>query len=241
MEKAYPNWQYAFAGVMWAVMSAALYLLHYKVYGGLLLRDDKQLLWMLILLPPVLAVTIGMREQNELHTPRSRGSLAARLYTLLCIVIAVCGIWVLVTEPYRVLVWAWAVMALYASLLSLPRWRGWRNGPIALGLLFGLVLATVGVFLLVIRPVTVGQAEAMLSQRGYTARRRFPVDKHVISSEGYLSTGEHISYDLSGKTDPLGFYGFLAHRDGARWCVAVSVAQGSVEIEQRQDETVPAV
>ena len=97
MEKTYPNWQYAFAGVMWAVMSAALYLLHYKAYGGLLLRDDKQLLWMLILLPPVLAVTIGMREQNEPHTPRSRGSLAARLYTLLCIVIAVCGIWVLVT------------------------------------------------------------------------------------------------------------------------------------------------
>lgn len=112
MEKTYPNWQYAFAGVMWAVISAALYLLHYKVYGGLLLRDDKQLLWMLILLPPVLAVTIGMRQQNEPHT---RAAL------------------------------------------------------------------------------------------------------------------------------PLGFYGFLAHRDGARWCVAVSVAQGSVEIEQKQDETVPAV
>ena len=231
-EEKYPLREWLFAAVMWAAFSFMLLWLHYKVYDRMLLAGDIRMFWWIVILVP--AYPLGRRlSQGSLPSgPPDRNSIAVRLYTLLfCAFPAFCA-YSLLTEPYRLAGWllaAWLVLFVPLHL------RRQDNRPAAVGLLFLIGLSVTGIYLLIVQPVSVAQAERMVQQAGYTGLYRFELGRNWRSFETVLDNGETVCCALPETVDdPLGYYGFRAYRGGDPYCVIVSAARGQIEVEQPQ-------
>ena len=232
-EKKYLLREWLFAAVMWAAFSFTLLWLHCKVYGRMLLTGDIRVFWWIIILAPACPLGRWLSQGSLPPEPPDRNSIAVRLYTLFWCLIPACCFYTLLTESYRLAVWllaAWLVLFVPLHL------RRQDNRPAAVGLLFLTGLLVTGVYLLIVHPVSVTQAEDMVGQAGYADL--YPFDANAFQDavwfEHTLDNGDIIGCAMPETRDPLGYYGYRAVRGGDLYCVIVSAARGQIEVEQPQ-------
>ena len=95
------------------------------------------------------------------------------------------------------------------------------------------MLITMGVFLLIVHPISTSNAEKLVEQAGYTDLYRFKME---FSGTFWttLPDGTGIGCTMPEEKDPLGYYGFRAYKGNEKYCVIVSAARGQIEVQEKQ-------
>ena len=210
------------------VCSGALFFLHFAVFDRMLLQNPLAIgTWCAIWI----INASGLCGTADGLAARPRSGIGMRLLQLLCCVI-ICGIpALLLKEPYDVEMWieaAWLLM-----IILLYRQKNFSQ-PQAYVVISVMALAAVGLFLVIMHPLTALEAQLLTEQAGYTDPQRFSVKNSSGTFWDTLPDGEDITYTMPAETDPFGYYGFRAEKDGEPYCVIVSAARKQIEVQEKQ-------
>ena len=219
---------YAFNTLICCGCTALIFLLHFIVYGGMLL--EKPLLIGIPCAAYIAAAAGYTGEEREPWFPPNH--IVTRLCQLIFCAVLGSVLYVLCTEPYSLD--NWIFFPLWAAIIVIELVHR-EDNPAAYSIAMVLALCVTGAFLLVVHPITVSQAENMVERAGYTDLYRFKVEFNGTFWDT-LPDGTGIGCTMPEEKEPLGWYGFRAFKDGERYCVVVSAARGQIEVQEKQGE-----
>ena len=93
-------------------------------------------------------------------------------------------------------------------------------------------------FLLVVHPISsIAMHAKLVEQAGYTDLYRF--QSMELYAALFATTlpdddTEIIGCTMPDEKDPLGYYGFRAYKGNEKYCVIVSAARGTIEVQKKQ-------
>lgn len=212
------------------VCTAIIFYLHFAVYDGMLLQDP-------FFTGSICAICIvfALRSNIDDQTYTTQWNyptafLRIRLYQLLWCTIAVSIPVILITEPYHFEYWFALTCIVVIALISKLHLK---TVPAVSVTVMVTTLITMGVFLLVIHPISTSNAEKLVEQAGYTDLYRFKME---FSGTFWTTLPDDtgIGCTMPEEKDPLGYYGFRAYKDSEKYCVIVSAARGQIEVQEKQ-------
>lgn len=219
---------YVFNTLICCGCTALIFLLHFVVYGGVLL--EKTLLIGIICAVFIAAATGRIGGSREPWFPPNH--IVTRLCQLIwCAALGTIP-YVLCIDPYSLDNWIVFLLWIAVTVIELVHRE---DNSAAYSIAMVLALCVTGAFLLVVHPITVSQAENMVERAGYTDLYRFKVEFNGTFWDT-LPDGTGIGCTMPEEKDPLGWYGFRAFKDGERYCVVVSAARGQIEVQEKQGE-----
>lgn len=224
---------YVFNTLICCGCTALIFLLHFIVYGGVLLKSPGYTgLFCAVWIAHAAGYSGTLEPKIRLHT-----AVRVRLWQLLYCILFGSVLFVTIEEPYDVLCWFCVVYGVVCVIFFL---RKGDNGaePWTATFMMLWMLLTLGAFLLIVHPITVSQARNLVEQAGYTDLYRFQsVDWDAIRFAQVINNDtEIIGCTMPEEKDPLGWYGFRAFKAGERYCVVVSAARGQIEVQEKQGE-----
>ena len=212
------------------VCTAIIFYLHFAVYDGMLLQEPF-FTGSICAVYIVFALRSNIDNQNyAIQWNYPTAFLRIRLYQLLCCVISVSIPVILITEPYHFEYWfALTCIAVIVLISKLPL----KTVPAVSVTVMVTMLITMGVFLLVVHPISTSNAEKLVEQAGYTDLYRFKME---FSGTCWTTLPDDtgIGCTMPEEKDPLGYYGFRAYKDSEKYCVIVSAARGQIEVQEKQ-------
>ena len=212
------------------VCTAIIFYLHFAVYDGMLLQEPF-FTGSICAVYIVFALRSNIDNQNyAIQWNYPTAFLRIRLYQLLCCVISVSIPVILITEPYHFEYWfALTCIAVIVLISKLPL----KTVPAVSVTVMVTMLITMGVFLLVVHPISTSNAEKLVEQAGYTDLYRFKME---FSGTFWttLPDGTGIGCTMPDEKDPLGYYGFRAYKGNEKYCVIVSAARRQIEVQEKQ-------
>ncbi len=212
------------------VCTAIIFYLHFAVYDGMLLQEPF-FTGSTCAVYIVFALRSNIDNQNyAIQWNYPTAFLRIRLYQLLCCVISVSIPVILITEPYHFEYWfALTCIAVIVLISKLPL----KTVPAVSVTVMVTMLITMGVFLLVVHPISTSNAEKLVEQAGYTDLYRFKME---FSGTFWTTLPDDtgIGCTMPEEKDPLGYYGFRAYKDSEKYCVIVSAARGQIEVQEKQ-------
>ena len=212
------------------VCTAIIFYLHFAVYDGMLLQEPF-FTGFICAVCIVFALRSSIDNQNyAIQWNYPTAFLRIRLYQLLCCVIAVSIPVILITEPYHLEYWfALTCIAVIVLISKLPL----KTVPAVSVTVMVTMLITMGVFLLIVHPISTSNAEKLVEQAGYTDLYRFKME---FSGTFWTTLPDDtgIGCTMPEEKDPLGYYGFRAYRGSEKYCVIVSTARGQIEVQEKQ-------
>lgn len=224
---------YVFNTLICCGCTALIFLLHFIVYGGVLLKSPGYTgLFCAVWIAHAAGYSGTLEPKIRPHT-----AVRVRLWQLLYCILFGNVLFVTIEEPYNVLCWFCVVYGVVCVIFFL---RKGDNGaePWTATFMMLWMLLTLGAFLLIVHPITVSQARNLVEQAGYTDLYRFQsVDWDAVRFAQVINNDtEIIGCTMPEEKDPLGWYGFRAFKDGERYCVVVSAARGQIEVQEKQGE-----
>lgn len=155
------------------VCTAIIFYLHFAVYDGMLLQEPF-FTGSICAVYIVFALRSNIDNQNyAIQWNYPTAFLRIRLYQLLCCVISVSIPVILITEPYHFEYWfALTCIAVIVLISKLPL----KTVPAVSVTVMVTMLITMGVFLLVVHPISTSNAEKLVEQAGYTDLYRFKME-----------------------------------------------------------------
>ena len=219
---------YVFNTLICCGCTALIFLLHFIVYGGVLL--EKPLLIGIICAVFIAAATGRIGGSREPWFPPNH--IVTRLCQLIwCAALGTIP-YVLCIDPYSLDNWIVFLLWIAVTVIELVHRE---DNSAAYSIAMVLALCVTGAFLLVVHPITVSQARNLVEQAGYTDLYRFKVEFNGTFWDT-LPDGTDFGCTMPEEKDPLGWYGFRAFKDGERYCVVVSAARGQIEVQEKQGE-----
>lgn len=212
------------------VCTAIIFYLHFAVYDGMLLQEPF-FTGSICAVYIVFALRSNIDNQNyAIQWNYPTAFLRIRLYQLLCCVISVSIPVILITEPYHFEYWFALTCIVVIALISKLHLK---TVPAVSVTVMVTMLITMGVFLLVVHPISTSNAEKLVEQAGYTDLYRFKME---FSGPFWTTLPDDtgIGCTMPEEKEPLGWYGFRAFKDGERYCVVVSAARGQIEVQEKQ-------
>lgn len=224
---------YAFNTLICCGCTTLIFLLHFIVYGGVLLKSSGYAGLFCAVWIAHAAGYSGTLEPED----RPQSAVRVRVLQLLYCILFGSILFVTIEDPYNVLCWFCAVYGVVYVIFFL---RKGDNGaePWTATFMMLWMLLTLGVFLLIVHPITVSQARHLVEQAGYTDLYRFQSDDWDAARFAQVINNdtEFIGCTMPEGKDPLGWYGFRAFKDGERYCVVVSASRGQIEVQEKQGE-----
>ena len=220
---------YVFNTLICCGCTALIFLLHFIVYGGVLLKSPG---YAGLFCAVWIAHAAGYSGTLEPET-RPQSAVRVRLLQLLYCILFGSVLFATIEDPYNVLCWFCMVYGVVYVIFFL---RKGDNGaePWTATFMMLWMLLTLGAFLLIVHPITVSQAENMVERAGYTDLYRFKVEFNGTFWDT-LPDGTGIGCTMPEEKEPLGWYGFRAFKDGERYCVVVSAARGQIEVQENKE------
>ena len=153
------------------ICTAIIFYLHFAVYDGMLLQEP-------FFTGSICAICIvfALRSNIDDQTYTTQWNyptafLRIRLYQLLWCTIAVSIPVILITEPYHFEYWFALTCIVVIALISKLHLKTVPAVPVTVMV---TMLVTMGVFLLVVHPISTSNAEKLVEQAGYTDRGERP-------------------------------------------------------------------
>ena len=154
---------YVFNTLICCGCTALIFLLHFIVYGGVLLKSPGYTgLFCAVWIAHAAGYSGTLEPETRPHT-----AVRVRLWQLLYCILFGNVLFVTIVDPYNVLCWFCAVYGVVYVIFFL---RKGDNGaePWTATFMMLWMLLTLGAFLLIVHPITVSQAENMVERAGYT-------------------------------------------------------------------------
>lgn len=193
---------YVFNTLICCGCTALIFLLHFIVYGGVLLKSPG---YAGLFCAVWIAHAAGYSGTLEPET-RPQSAVRVRLLQLLYCILFGSVLFATIEDPYNVLCWFCMVYGVVYVIFFL---RKGDNGaePWTATFMMLWMLLTLGAFLLIVHPITVSQAENMVERAGYTDLYRFKVEFNGTFWDT-LPDGTGIGCTMPEEKEPLGWYGF---------------------------------
>ena len=218
---------YVFNTLICCGCTALIFLLHFIVYGGVLL--EKPLLIGIICAVFIAAATGRIGGSREPWFPPNH------IVTRLCQLIF-CGIlctipYILFTEPYSLD--NWIFLPLWATL-SIIELRYREQNSTAYTVTMAVALCVTGAFLLITHPITASQAQNIVEQAGYTNCVYYKVNPNNNTAYKDGPDSEALYFTAPEPADKSDCYAFSANKDGEKYGVLVSYFRGTIEVQEKQ-------
>ena len=221
---------YVFNTLICCGCTALIFLLHFIVYGGLLLKSPG---YAGLFCAVWIAHAAGYSGTLEPET-RPQNAVRVRLLQLLYCILFGSVLFATIEEPYNVLCWFCVVYGVVYVIFFL---RKGDNGaePWTATFMMLWMLLTLGAFLLVVHPITVSQAQGIVEQAGYTDCVYYKVDADGnLAHEDGRPDGAIIYVPSPESGERSDYYAFSANKDGEKYGVLVSYFRGTIDEEQKQ-------
>lgn len=154
---------YVFNTLICCGCTALIFLLHFIVYGGVLLKSPGYTgLFCAIWIAHADGYSVTLEPETRPHT-----AVRVRLWQLLYCILFGSVLFAAIEDPYDVLGWFCVVYGVVCVIFFL---RKGDNGaePWTATFMMLWMLLTLGAFLLIVHPITVSQARNLVEQAGYT-------------------------------------------------------------------------
>ena len=206
---------------------ALIFLLHFIVYGGVLL--EKPLLIGIICAVFIAAATGRIGGSREPWFPPNH--IVTRLCQLIwCAALGTIP-YVLCIDPYSLDNWIVFLLWIAVTVIELVHRE---DNSAAYSIAMVLALCVTGAFLLVVHPITASQAQSIVEQAGYTDCVYYKVDPNNNTAYKDGPGSEALYFYTSEPADKSDYYAFSANKDGEKYGVLVSYFRGTIDEEQKQ-------
>ena len=188
---------YVFNTLICCGCTALIFLLHFIVYGGVLLKSSG---YTGLFCAGWIAHAAGYSGTLEPET-RPQSAVRVRLLQLLYCILFVSVLFATIEDPYNVLCWFCVVYGVVYIIFFL---RKGDNGaePWTATFMMLWMLLTLGAFLLIVHPITVSQARNLVEQAGYTDLYRFQsVDWDAARFAQVINKENNMEYKTITKPD----------------------------------------
>ena len=220
---------YVFNTLICCGCTALIFLLHFIVYGGVLLKSPG---YTGLFCAVWIAHAAGYSGTLEPKI-RPQSAVRVRLLQLLYCILFGSALFATIEEPYNVLCWFCVVYGVVYVIFFL---RKGDNGaePWTATFMMLWMLLTLGAFLLVVHPITVSQAQNIVEQAGYTDCVYYKVDPNNNTAYKDGPGSEALYFYAPEPADKSDYYAFSANKNGEKYGVLVSYFRGTIDEEQKQ-------
>ena len=221
---------YVFNTLICCGCTALIFLLHFIVYGGVLLKNPG---YTGLFCAVWIAHAAGYSGTQEPET-RPHTAVRVRLWQLLYCILFGSALFVTIEEPYNVLCWFCVVYGVVCVIFFL---RKGDNGaePWTATFMMLWMLLTLGAFLLVVHPITVSQAQSIVEQAGYTDCVYYKVDADGnLAHEDGRPDGAIIYVPSPESAERSEYYAFSAVKGKKEYGILISRFRGTIDVEQKR-------
>ena len=221
---------YAFNTLICCGCTALIFLLHFIVYGGVLL--EKPLLIGITCAAYIAAAAGYTGEEREPWFPPNH--IVTRLCQLIFCAVLGSIPYVLCTEPHSLD--NWIFLPLWAAIIIIELiYRERKPASYTMAMVF--VMCIVGAFLLITHPITVSQARNIVEQAGYTDCVYYKVDADGnLAYEDGRPDGAIIYVPSPESAERSEYYAFSAVKGNEEYGILVSRFRGTIDVEQKRGE-----
>ena len=223
---------YVFNTLICCGCTALIFLLHFIVYGGVLLKSPGYTgLFCAVWIAHAAGYSGTLEPEIRPHT-----AVRVRLWQLLYCILFGNVLFVTIEEPYNVLCWFCVVYGVVYVIFFL---RKGDNGaePWTATFMMLWMLLTLGAFLLVVHPITVSQAQSIVEQAGYTDCVYYKVDADGnLAHEDGRPDGAIIYVPSPESVERSEYYAFSAVKGKEEYGILISRFRGTIDVEQRRGE-----
>lgn len=201
------------AAALWTAAVVALLWLNAYRYGGMLLGHAANF-WLVLAL-----LSWAQPLQKRDRAPQTlAGRIAGDVLLLACMLVLLS--WVVLRflrTSYSLAAWNGLVLVLWCIAACVPRLKGWANRRQTTWLVYALLLVVTAAFLAIVRPLTLADAQEKLRENSFEDIRYLDAPRMT----------PHAS-PADRRENGMGYYWFLADKDGETLLLAVSVTTGAV-------------
>ena len=221
---------YVFNTLICCGCTALIFLLHFIVYGGVLLKSPG---YTGLFCAVWIAHAAGYSGTLEPET-RPQSAVRVRLLQLLYCILFGSVLFATIEDPYNVLCWFCVVYGVVYVIFFL---RKGDNGaePWTATFMMLWMLLTLGAFLLVVHPITVSQAQSIVEQAGYTDCVYYKVDADGnLAHEDGRPDGAIIYVPSPESAERSEYYAFSAVKGKKEYGILISRFRGTIDVEQKR-------
>ena len=221
---------YVFNTLICCGCTALIFLLHFIVYGGVLLKSPG---YTGLFCAVWIAHVAGYSGTLEPET-RPQSAVRVRLLQLLYCILFGSVLFATIEDPYNVLCWFCVVYGVVYVIFFL---RKGDNGaePWTATFMMLWMLLTLGAFLLVVHPITVSQAQSIVEQAGYTDCVYYKVDADGnLAYEDGRPDGAIIYVPSPESAERSEYYAFSAVKGKEEYGILISRFRGTIDVEQKR-------
>ena len=221
---------YIFNTLICCGCTALIFLLHFIVYGGVLLKSPG---YAALFCAVWIAHAAGYSGTLEPET-RPQSAVRVRLLQLLYCILFGSALFAAIEDPYNVLCWFCVVYGVVYVIFFL---RKGDNGaePWTATFMMLWMLLTLGAFLLVVHPITVSQAQSIVEQAGYTDCVYYKVDADGnLAHEDGRPDGAIIYVPSPESAERSEYYAFSAVKGKEEYGILISRFRGVIDVEQKR-------
>ena len=221
---------YVFNTLICCGCTALIFLLHFIVYGGVLLKSPGYTgLFCAVWIAHAAGYSGTLEPETRPHT-----AVRVRLWQLLYCILFGNVLFVTIVDPYNVLCWFCAVYGVVYVIFFL---RKGDNGaePWTATFMMLWMLLTLGAFLLIVHPITVSQAQSIVEQAGYTDCVYYKVDADGnLAHEDGRPDGAIIYVPSPESAERSEYYAFSAVKGKEEYGILISRFRGTIDVEQKR-------
>ena len=221
---------YVFNTLICCGCTALIFLLHFIVYGGVLLKSPGYTgLFCAVWIAHAAGYSGTLEPKIRPHT-----AVRVRLWQLLYCILFGNVLFATIEDPYNVLCWFCVVYGVVCVIFFL---RKGDNGaePWTATFMMLWMLLTLGAFLLVVHPITVSQAQSIVEQAGYTDCVYYKVDADGnLAHEDGRPDGAIIYVPSPESAERSEYYAFSAVKGKEKYGILISRFRGTIDVEQKQ-------
>ena len=221
---------YVFNTLICCGCTALIFLLHFIVYGGVLLKSPGYTgLFCAVWIAQAAGYSVTLEPKIRPHT-----AVRVRLWQLLYCILFVSVLFATIEDPYNVLCWFCVVYGVVYIIFFL---RKGDNGaePWTATFMMLWMLLTLGAFLLVVHPITVSQAQSIVEQAGYTDCVYYKVDADGnLAHEDGRPDGAIIYVPSPESAERSEYYAFSAVKGKEEYGILISRFRGTIDVEQKR-------
>ena len=219
---------YVFNTLICCGCTALIFLLHFIVYGGVLL--EKPLPIGIICAVFIAAATGRIGGSREPWFPPNH--IVTRLCQLIwCAALGTIP-YVLCVDPYSLDNWIVFLLWIAVTVIELVHRE---DNSAAYSIAMVLALCVTGAFLLVVHPITVSQAQSIVEQAGYTDCVYYKVDADGnLAHEDGRPDGAIIYVPSPESAERSEYYAFSAVKGKKEYGILISRFRGTIDVEQKQ-------
>jgi hypothetical protein len=190
--------------------------------------------WLYILLFPALSALMWFIREDGSDKPKPSSKRQKISNAVALAIVLLCSVfiaWVGSKDPYDLRLWLYFGFLAAAGIAVLlkkgkPGWFVQHSACKWAVMMFASVLVVTGVYLALLQPASVGQAQREIVQQAYTQ----------VQLKGHYESRSLASVLPENETDTLGYYLFSAQKDGEEYGVLYSVRSRAVAAAVSRNE-----